>query len=233
MLTKGKLFLSVFLLSLILKPSIVLSVDVISCKSGNLNWLCEKGLICVCKISGSCSNGNLLVYDNYLSNPLCSPQIINNTVNINWNYCNVEKDYVKAVVDCDEGQSSEKMIIITAATGTTTTSTITTTTFTTTTLYGGCGIDGYCEYTENECLEGHEYCPEYDTACASNEKCCCYIYEGPTTTQKRPSSFNYGWLIIPILIIIGLFVYFFFIKKERERKKYIEKFRKLYEKWTR
>jgi len=223
-----KKMLLIILFSFLLNPILVSSVDVTSCKSGTLNWLCERGRTCVCEISGTCSNGNFLVYDEYLTNPLCSPQIIDDTATIDWTYCNSTKDYVKARADCDEGQSPEKMIIITAPTGTTTTSIMTTTT-----LYGGCGMDGYCEYGENECLEGYEDCPEYDFECSTGEKCCCFVSVGTTTTQKKPSGFNYGWLIIPILIIIGVFVYFFFIRKERRRREYIEKFRKLYEKWTR
>ena len=232
MLKKVRLIVLILLFSLLLNPVLVLSVDVTSCKSGTLNWLCDRGKNCVCKVSGSCSNGNFLVYDEYLTNPICSPQIIDSAVTIDWNYCNTTKDHVKARADCDEGQSPEKMIIITGSIGTTTT-TIAGTTSTTTTIYGGCGIDGYCEFAENECLEGHEDCPEYDYECSTNEKCCCYVYEGTTTTQRKPSGFNYGWLILPILIIIGLFVYFFFIKKEKTRRETIKKFRKLYEKWTR
>ncbi len=219
--------LLIILFTFLLTPILVSSIDVTSCKSGTLNWLCERGKTCVCKISGTCSNGNFLVYDEYLINPICSPQIMDDNVMIDWIYCNTTKGYVKARADCDEGQSPEKMIIITGSVEMTTTST------TTTTLYGGCGIDGYCEYEENECLVGHEDCPEYDDECSDDEKCCCYVFEETTTTQKKPSGFNYGWLIIPILIIIGVFVYFFFIKKEKERREYIEKFRKLYEKWTR
>ncbi len=173
-----------------------------------------------------CTNGNLLVYDEYIDNPLCSPQIIDNTATIDWIYCNTIKDHVKARADCDEGQSPEKLVIITSPTETTITAT-------TTTVYGGCGIDGYCEFAENDCLDGHEYCPEYDDECSTDEKCCCYVFDGTTTTQKKPSGFNYGWFILPILIIIGLFVYFFFIRKGKRQKETIKKFRKLYEKWTR
>jgi hypothetical protein len=227
MLIKRKLLLLIFLFSILFSPVLVLSVDITSCKSDVLNWLCDRGKKCTCKISGSCSNGNLLVYDEYLINPLCSPQIIGDTATIDWTYFNTSKDYVKAHADCDEGRSTEKMIIITAPAGTTTTIKTTTTT----TPYGGCGTDGYCEFTENECLGGYEDCPDYDYECSTDEKCCCYVLTGTTTTQKKQSGFNYGWLILPILILIGVFVYFFFIKKGGKEET-IEKFRKLYEKWS-
>ncbi len=225
---KIRLLLFVFLFSLLLKSILVFSVDVTDCKSGTLNWLCDRGKVCVCEISDSCTNGNLLIYDEYPSNPLCSPQIINNRVTINWVYCNTTKDYVKARADCDEGQSPEKMIILTGEFETTTT--IITTTSTTTTIYGVCGLDGYCEFTENECLEGYEDCPEYDVECSGDEKCCCSM-ETTTTTQRKLSGFSYGWLILPVLIIIGIFVYFFFIRKKKSET--IKKFRRLYEKWSR
>ena len=224
------MFVFIFLINL--TPA--LSIDVTSCKSNGINWLCEQGKVCTCEISGTCSNGNLLVYEDDISNPLCSPQISDGVASIKWENCNTTKDSVKTRADCNEGQSPEERIIISAAITTTTvlgTTTVPETTIPpTTTLPGMCG-DGYCEYEDYECLEGYEHCDEYDDECELNEKCCCPVAEITTTTvPSKPSRSRYWFIGLFVILFIGGFIYFFFIKKRGEAK---IAFKKLYEKWSR
>ena len=212
---------------------LVLSVDITGCRSDSINWLCERGKLCICEISGSCSNGNLLVYEEVISSPLCSPQISDRSVAIDWSICDTSKDNVKIRADCDEEQSSEKMIILTGVVVTTTISPTTSISPTTIVYTGSCGADGYCDFRDSECLEGYQDCPEYDGECHTDEKCCC-LAEGETTSTipGKKTGFGYGWVVgIVIIIAIVVVVYFFFIKKGRREEEIKRAFRKLYEKW--
>lgn len=223
-------FVSIFLMN----PMVALSVNITTCKSDSIDWLCERGRPCICKISGSCTDGNLLVYEEDMNSPLCSPRISDTSSSIDWSICDTLKDNVKVRADCNEDQSSEKMIILTGVVVTTTTPT--TTISPTTTIYTGtCGVDGYCEFKDNECLEDYEDCSEYEHECYTDEKCCCPINGGtPTTVPSKPSRFGYGWIIgFLIIIVIVVIVYFFFIKKGKAEQEIKHAFRKLYEKWTR
>ena len=210
-----------------------LSLDITGCNSDSTNWLCTRGNLCVCSISGTCTNGNLLIYENDINNLLCAPQVSNNKAYIDWTYCNTTLDSVRIRADCDEGQSSERMIILSGAittVGTTSVATTSLTTAATTTEYTGmCGNEGYCEKTENECLTGYENCPENNNECNTDERCCCP--STTTTIQSGEGGFSFLWIIPIVIVIIVIFVYFFFIRgRERER---MLTFKKLYEKWIR
>ena len=205
-----------------------LSLDISGCKSDSTNWLCTRGSLCVCDISGTCTNGNILLYENDVSNLLCVPKITNNKAYIDWTYCNTTLDSIRIRADCDEGQSLERMIILSGTT-TSVSTTMLTTVATTTEYTGMCGNEGYCEKIENECLTGYENCLENDDECNADEKCCC-----PGTTTTIPSDkggFNFLWVIPIIIVIIVVLVYLFFIRG-RERETMLT-FRKLYEKWSR
>lgn len=218
-----------------------LSLDITSCKSGSTNWLCDRGHLCACEISGTCNNGNVLLYENDISNILCAPQIANNKANIDWSLCNTTLDSVRIIADCNEGQSLERMIILSGATTSTITSTSgttsagttagSTTTQTTIEYTGMCGSDGYCEKTENECLTDYTECSENDNECNTGEKCCCPPSGTTTTTKGDKSGFNFLWIIPVIIVVIAVAIYFIFIRG-RERQTILS-FRKLYEKWSR
>ena len=211
----------------------VLSVNITNCRSDSIDWLCEKDKLCNCRTTGDCSNGNLLIYEDNINNPVCSPQISDDTSSIDWSICKTSEDYVKIRADCDEGQSVEKMLILTG-TGVTTTTTGSSATTTTQFEYTGtCGGDGYCELSDLECMESYEDCSTYDNECQLNEKCCCLVGDVvPSTDLGKKSGFNYWW-IIGILVIIGLaiLVYFFYIKKGHREQEIKKAFRDLYEKW--
>lgn len=125
--------LSVFLLAILVYAA---SIDITTCKSGTTDWSCNSDKTCACTISGTCTNGFLLVYKDTISNLLCSPTISGTSASINWNACGNPTGSVGARADCDQGQSVDKTINIVQATTTTsstTTSTSTTTTHPTTT----------------------------------------------------------------------------------------------------
>ncbi len=217
-----------------------LALDITGCKSDSTNWLCDRSDLCICEISGTCTNGNILLYENDVSNLLCAPQISDSKAYIDWSLCDTTLDSLKIVADCNEGQSTERMIILTGVASTvstttsisgTTQSTAGTTIQTTIEYTGMCGSDGYCESADNDCLTDYTDCPEYENECNTGEKCCCPP-SGPTTTIKGDKGgFNFLWIIPIIIVIIAVVIYFLFIRgKERQT---ILTFRKLYEKWSR
>jgi len=234
MLDKKLISILVFIFIFSINSVVVLSVNITTCKSDSIDWLCERDRPCVCEISGTCTDGNLLVYEEGITNLICAPQISDRTASIDWTICETTENNIKVRADCKDEQSSEKMIILTGAAVTTTVPT--TTTSTPTTEYTGtCGIDGYCEFKDNECLEDYEDCSEYEHECYTDEKCCCSTNGGtPTTIPSKSSGFDYGWIIgFLIIIVIVVIVYFFFIKKGKAEQEIKHAFRKLYEKWTR
>lgn len=238
----GKLLLfSIFILFFLSSIKSVLSVEIVSCKSGAEDGVCEKYNECICTISSQCTNGNLLVYQRELNNPLCSPEIVGNSVSIGWYSCNITQLlFVNVRADCDEGQSAEKTIKLfvletTTVSETTTTPPIETTTLeeeTTTTVTdetaNTCGVNGHCEdsttdeSSETVCQGGYEYCPEYNEECPDtyNEICCCEKNGGPDFTFI---------ILIGLAVMVGIIVLLFFIT----RMKKDTSFKKLYKKWNR
>ena len=220
---KKNIMLLVFILVFLIIPNIVLSVEIIRCKSDDTNWLCEEGEICVCKISGECTDGNLLVYEGSIENLLCLPEIDDDEAVIDWDDCENPLEWVDVRADCEEGQSEEesiyfKEIIITETTTSTTTTTITT--IGTTTIeeeLEPCPIDWEC--CEGELYYEDEPCP-IDMECIDHV---CVPYE-----EVEEEGFNYGLIAGIIVVIIVVFlIYSFFIKKRGKMS-----FKKLYEKWT-
>ena len=233
MLTKKLIGVLIFV-SLLMNFAPVLCVNLTSCKSDSIDWLCEKDKLCNCRITGDCSNGNLLVYEDDIYSPICSPQISDSSSSIDWSICETSEDYIKIRADCEEGQSNERMLILTGTAVTTTTVRSSVTTTTQSDVYTGtCGGDGYCELSDVECIGSYEDCSTYDNECQVSEKCCCLVsVSTPSTSPKKKSGFNYWW-IIGILAIIGLaiLVYFFYIKKGHREEKIKKAFRDLYQKW--
>jgi len=213
-----------------------LALDISECKSDSTNWLCERGEMCVCTITDTCTNGNVLLYENDVSQLLCAPKITDNKAYIDWSYCNTTLDSIRLRADCDQGQSAERMIILsgvptTVATTIATTTPTTTQTTETTEYTGMCGDDGYCENINNECLMNYEDCSVYDDECNVDERCCCPSAGPTTTTPSDGGGFNYLYIIPVIIVIIVVVIYFFFIRG-RERETMLT-FKRLYEKWSR
>lgn len=136
------------------------SLEIIECMSGTTNFECNSDEICTCTISGSCTDGNLMVY-NEIDNPLCFPPMSWSQVDIDWNDCDNPENSVKVRAICDEGGSSEKIISISV--GTSTTTSLTTTTIETTTKkecpHDCC--DDEDDYEDLACPEGLECCDDH------------------------------------------------------------------------
>lgn len=140
----------------VLLISSVYAVSITNCRSGDKSWECEEGEICMCFISGECTDGNLLVYKSDIGDLYCAPRITGVKAEIDWNDCGNPSGEVEVIADCDEGQSFEQEIEIIEAQET---------------VY--CGINGYCESKATGCKSDYEKCSEYDDECSSDEKCCC------------------------------------------------------------
>ena len=89
----------------------IFAISIINCNSGTGTWNCSSDNICTCRISGKCSNGDLLIYKNNINDLLCAPSISGSTVNISWDNCANPSGKVKIRADCEEGQSSEEITI--------------------------------------------------------------------------------------------------------------------------
>jgi len=137
--------LLLFMVILLISTPLVLSLNIEECHSaGDSNWNCEDSDVCTCRISGSCTDGRLLVYEGDIRNLLCMPKIVNGYSDIIWGNCMNPTDEIQVRADCVEGQSSEKTIDIFADQGgsTTTSITVTSTTATSTSTTNGGGGNG-------------------------------------------------------------------------------------------
>ena len=123
----------------LMNSSLVLSLEVENCQSNDEDWECELDEICICEIDGTCTDGNLLVYEDDLDNVLCIPEIKNKKAEFSFDSCGSPTGKVRVRADCDEGQSDEENLdvvfygTIPTTTKTTTTRRATTTRATTTT----------------------------------------------------------------------------------------------------
>ena len=124
-------------LVILLSISVASAISIEYCRSDTENWLCNIDETCECRVLGTCTNGNLVVYESNPNNPLCLPRILpNGIVSIDWYACPAELGILNIKADCNEGQSAEYGLILEQApastTSTTTTSTTTTSSTTTT-----------------------------------------------------------------------------------------------------
>ncbi|MDI6825834.1 MAG: hypothetical protein QMD36_01405 [Candidatus Aenigmarchaeota archaeon] len=140
-------------------------------------------------------------------------------------------DFYEGVGTYDLSLSCSPIKITTTTTvvTTTTTSVFTTTSYTattvkattTTTKPSRCGINGYCESLDEECMYGYEECDEYETDCGVDEKCCC-------VAKIQPEPSNLGLTVGLIVVLLVVILLYFFIKSKRRIT-----FEKLYRKWSR
>lgn len=165
----------------------VFSVSILTCKSGSKDWYCDPNKNCICYVSGQCSKGDLLVYKNDLSSPLCSPPIIDSKAVIEWDKCMNTLGEVKVRADCDEDQSTQKEIIVFSGydSGEKTT-TVTTPRSTTTTIpcnyvcQSVCDNDSTPPFCYNRISHGQIGCP-YGTIC-----CESILVDCPSTGDQKP-----------------------------------------------
>lgn len=133
MLEMKKILLTMMVVSLIILD-FVSALSISSCKSDTTEWFCEKNKVCVCEISGDCTNGNLIVYKTNFLSPLCLPEILDNEAEINWDNCQNPIGILYVRASCNEGMSPVKEINISFAPLPTTTTTTSTTSTTSTTI---------------------------------------------------------------------------------------------------
>jgi len=164
------------------------SVSVETCESGIGDWQCEVNKICVCDISGSCTNGDLLVYQGDVTNLLCAPSISGSSVDIFWDDCGNPSGHIIVRADCDEGQSSEEVIDIVDLSDGGPQTTVTTSTITTTT-------EVYCNYVcRSTCMEDnnpplcYERISHGTQGCPFGQVCCeSILKECPSTEPGEPA----------------------------------------------
>lgn len=197
---------------LLLLSSPVFSLEISDCSSDTKAWSCEYDKICKCTVSGKCTNGNILVYKNDISDLICLPSIVGRYAEINRGDCGDPTGEVKVKADCDEGQSLEETIKLSALTTTTTTTT-----------KASCG-DDTCDSGENylnckeDCPSGGSdlYCDRVpdgicDPDCSSEEDADC--------KKESPEGFldTLNLVILAITAIVLLLIYRWFKKKEKSR----------------
>jgi len=220
----------------------VLSVGITSCSSGDIDGVCEIGKECTCSISGECTNGNLLLSRQPgLADPICSPQIVGDSVTINWNYCEFTEGLLYAKADCDEGQSSEKTIMVSQVVvepkeTTTSTTTVFTTTVTPEITHECNDGKGYCEdmmaYYEDanaKCPIGYYYCPEHNPDCPEYDEICCCQGKEPGGFWPDFGDVNFRVIIFIILaVVVGVVIFLFFVTQTKKGMS----FEKLRKKWS-
>lgn len=210
-----KIFFITFVLLLTIDYSSALEVS--SCNSGGDEWTCQTDKICICEISGDCTNGNLFVYDTNFLTPLCLPKIDDGKVNIEWDQCQSTTKEVKVMANCYEGNSSEKIIQLIEYVPTTS-SIKTTTIATTTTNLIPCQSE-CCEnmpgFLDKECEKGLVCCSsgEFGGQCKKNVDECFVTQE-----KKRGSGIFIIIAIIGLIVIVGLVLYFMNVIKLPPKK---------------
>lgn len=228
------------ILMLLILPSAALALTIESCSSNTESWKCEKGKLCICRISGSCTNGNLLVYKTSLANLLCAPSIVDGTAEIDWNFCGNPTGTVRVIADCDEGQSEERSLEIIILAPTTTTSTTTTIPLTPTTTSTTTSTTPPFRPTTTIPTTAKEECPYeccvdepqfYDKHCGAGFRCVDNVCE-PIPSEETKRGGGGGALIILVLllfvILIGAIVVFFKLKRTAPKS-----YEDLYKKWGR
>ncbi len=210
-----KKILLIITLIILLSLTSVFSLSITTCKSGDLDWECELDKICNCTISGTCTDGNLLVYDNNITNPLCSPTISNSSANIDWNNCSNPSGEVNVRADCSEAQSEEETILLFGAITTTSTTIRTTTTIiTTTTRLTTTTIQipakQVCPY---ECCINM---PEYNSKYCPQGLMCCPDHTCKKSCEAGTSSRLILWIVLAAMIPIVLFLLYIWKGKSSE-----------------
>lgn len=187
---------------LFLGISLVSGIEIESCKSeGKNNWECGSSDICVCRISGGCTDGRLLVYETDVRNLFpCMPKIINGYADIIWDNCDNPTGEVKVRADCSEGQSSQKTINIISPEapppqsnghhGTTTTITTTTTISCNYVCQTTCVDDNNPPFCYRRMVQGTGGCPGGTICCQSILKECPKPQAGTTILQDKTCPYD-------------------------------------------
>jgi len=183
---------------LFLSFSLAYAVKIESCKSeGESDWDCHESDICICRISGDCTNGRLLVYEKDIRTLLCMPRIVNGYSDIDWDDCFSPIGEVKVRADCEEEQSSENTVNIVSGNGdggngghnggsrTTTTTTTTTTIPCNYVCQAMCMDDNNPPFCYKRIPHGTNSCPGSTICCESILTSCPEAGPGTTIPQDK------------------------------------------------
>ena len=200
---------------LLMNFSSILAISIVNCTSNDKIWECELDKTCNCIISGTCTNGNLLVYHKNITTLLCSPKINDSIASIEWENCKNPTGYVNIRADCDEGQSDQETILLFAPTTTTTTTIITTTTRRTTTTRATTTTiqiptQRACPY---ECCVDE---PGYRDKYCSPGLTCCPDHTCKKSCEGGLSSKIIFWVALAAIIPIVLFLLYVWKGKASE-----------------
>lgn len=188
--------IELFLISLLFLAVIgkTQKIEITECSSGKDPWVCYTNELCVCRISGICTEGTLMIYKNSIQDAFCFPSIEKGIAAIYLDMCNNPRGEIKVRASCLEGNSVEKTIRIEEKIERITTTTIATRE--TTTIVECSKLGDTCAY--QSCCEGL-YCCE-DMIC--KESC-----------EKERIETNPWLLIIPIVGLLIIVASFLIIKK--------------------
>ncbi len=198
---ENKKILKLILISILLIPIVFgENIEIVNCTSGKNSWECEIGKPCVCQISGTCTNGELLVYKDSIYNALCMPTISSGISVIFLDACNIRRGEIKVRASCFEGNSMEKTISIVEYSMPLEPQPTTIPKITTTIIYEPCAEVGE-DCSNLECCEG--------LICCEDNTCQEYC-------EEKPKGLNIWILIIPLIGILIILAFFFIIKKKGE-----------------
>lgn len=200
MITKNKIinksFIRFIIILLFLANLTNASIEITECSSGKEPFVCRTGEPCICRISGSCTNGFLTVYKNNIQDALCLPSIERGISVIYLDECNNPKEIIKVKAYCSEGNSLEKIIRIEEKPQETTTTTIQR--MTTTTIEECAPLGESCAYK----------------SCCRGLTCCDDLVCKETCEEEQESN---PWIfIIPIVGILVAIISFIIIRKRGE-----------------
>ena len=86
-----------FVIPFLLIFSLANSLSISSCSSGDDDWECEYGEECVCEISGTCTDGIVLVM-NEDDDIICAPSVDDDEFEIDWDICETNDDEIKIYI---------------------------------------------------------------------------------------------------------------------------------------
>lgn len=187
-------FISIFLASIVNAQQI----EITECSSGKEPWTCYRNELCICRISGTCTDGILMIYKDSIQDAFCLPSIEKGISAIYLDDCNIQIGEVKVKAFCSEGNSVEKTIrvlekVVEAKTTTT--------------------IPLKENTTTRECSKVGDSCA-YQNCCEGLHCCEDMICKEVCEEENRET--NFWIIIIPIILLIIVIVSFLIIKKRGE-----------------
>ncbi|MBU5678915.1 MAG: hypothetical protein KQA36_03465 [Candidatus Aenigmarchaeota archaeon] len=192
--------IELFFISILFTASIVNAqqIEITECSSGKEPWVCYSNELCICRISGICTDGILMIYKGSIQDAFCFPSIEKGIAAIYLDDCNNPREEIKVRASCLEGNSAEKTIKIEEKVERASTTT-TIATRETTTIRECSKLGDSCAY--QNCCEGLYCCS--DMVC--KESC-----------EEERSETNLWLIIIPVIGLLIIVASFVIIKRRGE-----------------